>query len=92
MRSYVKVARPADTNTRYTPQRAVVGYEGGGEGSQGPKGDKGDTGDTGPQGLKGQRGPKGDAIGVPSNLDYLLEKIHIQLFEIEKRLTELEKQ
>ena len=29
MRSYVKVARPAETNTRYTAQRAVVGVEGG---------------------------------------------------------------
>ena len=55
MRSYVKVARPADVNTRYTAQRAVVGYEGGeGGGAQGPKGDKGDTGPEGPPGKDGE--------------------------------------
>ena len=67
-------------------------------GTTGTQGEKGDTGPQGvpgpkgPQGLKGQRGPKGDAIGVPSNLNYLLEKIHIQLFNIEKRLSKLERE
>ena len=63
----------------------------GAQGETGPQGKQGVPGPKGSLGPTGPRGPKGDAIGVPSNLDYLLEKIHIQLFEIEKRLTELEK-
>ena len=68
MRSYVKVARPADVNTRYTAQRAVVGYEGG-EGGQGPKGDKGDTGPEGPPGKDGVVDPS--KLNMEFNVDQI---------------------
>ena len=58
-RSYVKVARPADTNTRYTQQRAVVGVEGGGEGGPGVPGPEGPEGPQGPPGETGPEGPPG---------------------------------
>ena len=70
MRSYVKVARPAETNTRYTAQRAVVGVEGGeGGGAQGPKGDKGDTGPEGPPGKDGVVDPS--KLNMEFNVDQI---------------------
>ena len=69
-RSYVKVARPADTNTRYTQQRAVVGYEGGEGGGPGPQG---------PEGPPGKDGK--DGVVDPSKLNMVFNTDQIELVD-----------